>query len=76
MNERQYLACKFRPGDKRAYTYHNDGDPCAVGDKVLVASPRGEGRMTVEVAVILDANPGFATKAIIGKAPPPEGKLV
>lgn len=27
---RQYVAVKFRPGDKRSYTYHNDGEPVKV----------------------------------------------
>lgn len=71
---RQFAVCKFRPGDRRGYTYHNDGAPVAVGDRVTVDGPRGEGKMTVEVSEIGVPEPSFATKAILGLAPPPEAK--
>ena len=68
---RQYLACKFRPGDVQNYTYHYDvpegGEPLAVGDKVGVDSPRNEGRITIEVAQVLGHAPSFPTKPILGK---------
>ena len=74
MSNRQFIACVFRPGDTRSYTYHNDGDPVAVGDKVLVESPRDEGKMTIEVVKIVPEKPSFPTKPIIGKAPAAEEK--
>lgn len=68
---RQFVTCKFRPGDTRKYTYHNDGDPVAPGDKVIVDAPRAEGKITIEVCEIV-GQPRFETKPILGKAPPPE----
>lgn len=75
---RQYLTAKFAPGDKRAYTYHNDGEPVACGDLVLVPG-RGDKPQTVTVHEVFVPAPEFATKAIIGRAPlaePAEGKLL
>lgn len=37
---RQYVAVRFTPGDRRTYTYHNDGPPVAPGDTVTVATTR------------------------------------
>lgn len=62
---RQYLACRFNPWDRRTYTYHNDGEPCAIGDKVVVETTRGNA--TVEVMALPDP-PAFETKAIVGPA--------
>lgn len=68
----QYLTAKFSEADKRAYTYHNDGDPVAVGDRVLVPG-RGDKPRTVIVAEIGVPKPSdFETKAILGLAPPPD----
>lgn len=70
---RLFLACKFRANDKRAYTYHYDGDDVAVGDKVKVPSNRSdEGWSTVIVAAIHSEQPAFDTKAILGKVEPVE----
>lgn len=63
----QYVAVQFKPWDQRSYTYRNDGDPVAIGDKVLVATSKGE--QTVDVVSLPTEQPPFATKAIIGKAP-------
>lgn len=64
---RQYLACQFRPGDVRSYTYHNDGDPVMIGDFVTVETRRG----TAEVEVIDEVGmPLFETKPILGKVEP------
>jgi hypothetical protein len=64
----QYIACKFRASDARAYTYHNDGDPVAVGDFVKVpdALNGDDGWKRVEVVEIVDAAPSFPTKPILG----------
>lgn len=67
---RQYVACAFRPGDRRTYTYHNDGEPVAVGDEIKVADRNGDGRQRVTVMAIGDEKPKFETKPILGKAPP------
>ena len=69
----QYLACKFSPVDSRSYTYHNDGEPLAVGDMAKVADPRApDVYKRVKVEAIVD-KPTFDTKPILGKvedAPP------
>jgi hypothetical protein len=67
---RQYLACSFRPGATTRYTYHNDRDPVAVGDRVVVSGRAGPA--TVIVAEILDAAPAFETKPIVGLERPIE----
>lgn len=67
MTNRQYVAVQFNPWDRRSYTYHNDGDPVAIGDKVLVTTPRGQS--TVEVVSLPEQVPSFETKPIDGKAP-------
>lgn len=43
MSNRQFVACKFRPGDRRSYTYHWDGEPLAPGDEVKVPDKSGDG---------------------------------
>ena len=60
---RQYLGCEFKPGG-RLYTYHNDGEPAAEGDEVLVNTSRGMQSVTVIEAH--HRKPPFATKPIIG----------
>ena len=70
----QFCACKFRPTDKRAYTYRNDGEPVAVGDIVKVEDKSGDGWQKVEVAEILAAPPPFQCKPILGRYEPPTGK--
>ena len=32
----QFVATRFRPGEKRLYTFHNDGEPLQPGDFVNV----------------------------------------
>lgn len=68
---RQFIECRFRANDGRAYCYHNDGEHVACGDFVQVEAPSGR-QSRVEVIAILDRPPPFATKPITGKAPPPE----
>ena len=65
--ERQFIACRFRPTDKRTYTYHNDGDPVEVGEDVEVETKQGP--KVINVAEIVD-KPAFETKAILGKVEP------
>ncbi|APL94116.1 hypothetical protein [Sphingobium indicum] len=67
---RQYVACKFRPDDKRSYTYHNDGEPVAVGDEVKIAGRSDDGWQRVHVVAIADEMPSFETKPILGKVEP------
>lgn len=67
---RQFIACKYRPTDKRFYSFHNDGEPVAVGDHVKIANRSGKGWMSVEVAEILSGAPDHETKAILGIAEP------
>jgi hypothetical protein len=68
---RQYLTAKFRPADKRAYTYHNDGPPVAPGNEVKLPSTRGtDGWLRGTVFGLISeaeakAQP-FDTKAILG----------
>lgn len=63
MADTQYIAVRFRPQDGRSYTYHNDGEPVEVGDRVSVSTSRGEA--TVEVIEIIAEAPPFITKSII-----------
>jgi hypothetical protein len=73
---RQFIACKFRSSDICTYTYHNDGEPVAVGDFVKVADRSGDGWKKVEVAEIDVVEPTrFPTKPILGKfEPEPEAE--
>lgn len=67
MSERQYVACKFYPSDRRTYTYHNDGAPVAAGDEVKVGDARSDGWKKVTVVSVSDLQPPFPTKPILGK---------
>lgn len=67
---RQFVAVLFKPWDQRSYTYHNDGEPVAIGDSVIVDTAKGQ--QTVTVSALPTAVPPFPTKPIIGKAPPPD----
>jgi hypothetical protein len=71
MSNRQFVACKFRPGDSRSYTYHWDGEPLAPGDEVKVADRDGDGWKKVIVVSASWANPSFPTKPILGKVEEP-----
>lgn len=71
MSNRQFVACKFRPGDHRAYTYQWDGEPLAPGDKVKVPDKSGDGWKAVIVESVSWANPPFACKPILGKVEEP-----
>lgn len=62
---RQYISARFSPEDFRAYTYHNDGEPVAIGDMVCVQTGRGERNVEV-VGIVLQ--PAFPTKPILGRA--------
>jgi len=68
--QRQYVACKFRTEDTRSYTYHNDGEPVAVGDLLKVADRDGDGWKRVHCVSIGDTAPTFPTKPILGKVEP------
>lgn len=61
-----YVACKFRPDDKRSYTYEWDGEPLQKGDIVKVADRSGDGWQRVTVDTITDVAPSFACKPILG----------
>lgn len=63
---RQYIEVQFAPGG-RPYTYHNDGPPVAIGDRVKVSTPR-EGEKIVVVSGIDRDAPPYTTKAILGLA--------
>ena len=65
----QYVKCTFAPGG-RAYTYHWDGEPVKVGNQVEAVTRDGKKKLTV-VGVSEDSPP-FATKPILGLAPPKE----
>ena len=72
---RQYVACKFRPDDRRSYTYHNDGEPVAAGDQVKIPGREEDSWQRVHVVSVSDDEPSFPTKAIIGKVEPEEPGL-
>jgi hypothetical protein len=61
---RQFVACRFQPGDKRLYTFHNDGEPVKAGDFVKVET-RGQVVKTVEVVDIVPQAPPFATAPVL-----------
>jgi hypothetical protein len=68
--ERQFVACKYREGDKRTYTFVNDGPPVAPGDKVRVPDRSGDGWQRVIVAEIVTTPPAFECKPVLGKIDP------
>lgn len=72
----QYVACKFRPEDKRSYTYSNDGEPVAVGDEVKIAGRGEEGWQRVYVVAVSDEKPPFEMKPILGKIEPEQPDLL
>lgn len=78
MNERQYVAVSFRPGDAKTYTYHNDGARVVCGDVVKVPSRFGDAgwRRATVVKTGVERPTAFATKGILGLVdqPPLEGK--
>jgi len=69
---RQYIGVRFRPRGQ-LYTYHNDGDPVAVGDRVKINGR--DGWQSLEVATVSDQAPRFETKPILGPAPLDTEKL-
>lgn len=69
----QYIACTFRKGDSRSYTYANPGEPVSVGDEVKAPDKAGEGWKRVYVSAVgVDKPTKFEAKAILGLAPPKE----
>ena len=77
--DRQYIAVKFRPTDRKSFTYHYDNGataPLAVGDEVQVPDKSGDGWKRVTVAAVDQPKPTmFATKPITGKFNP-GGELI
>jgi hypothetical protein len=71
---RQFVAVHFNAGDKTSYTYHNDGEPVAVDDRVRVPGRKG-GERVVTVVELVKAPP-FVTKAILGREAKPIGPLL
>jgi hypothetical protein len=70
---RQFYACRFRPADKREYTYHSDlGEPFSPGNEVRVPDKSGEGWSRVYVVAKHPADfvpsTKFDTKPILGIA--------
>ena len=70
---RQYVAASFTPGSPKLYTYHNDGERCAVGDEIMLPSRLNDGWTRGFVVQVDMPKPAFETKAILGKAPPRDG---
>jgi hypothetical protein len=68
---RQFVAIKFREADQRSYTYHNDGPPVSIGDRVLVPSRNGGSQAVIVAGLGIDPPP-FETKAILGLEPADE----
>ncbi|MBP6554652.1 MAG: hypothetical protein KA233_03130 [Novosphingobium sp.] len=65
----QFIKCKFRTNDSRAYTYRNDGDPVAVGDFVKVSDNRDPSawkRVQVTETDVEEPT-AFECKPILGK---------
>lgn len=72
---RQLVAIEFAP-QGRQYTYHNDGEPVAVGDEVVILSH--DKPKVVKVVSINPPPPTVPTKAIVGKhdRPKEQGQLL
>lgn len=68
-NVRQYVVATFNPWDTRSYTYHHDGEPVAVGNKVFVTTAKGQ--VIVDVIAVHHDKPHFPTKPIDGRAESP-----
>lgn len=64
MAERQYIACAFWEKATRTYTYHNEGEPVAVGDEVRVEVPEGGWKRVIARSIV--GKPDFPTKPILG----------
>jgi hypothetical protein len=63
----QFCACSFKSGDKRLYTYQNDGPEVFPGDRVKVPDNRSDGWKAVTVVSVTDEEPPFACKPILGR---------
>lgn len=68
---RQFVTCTIK-GGTRAYTYHNDAEPLAPGDRVNIETKHGF--TTGEVASLVDAAPPFPTKAVTKLPPKPDAE--
>lgn len=66
----QYVACRFKPGDTRLYTFANDGEPVKPGDFVEAIS-RGHPKI-VEVASVGDEQPPFECAPVTRKVDKPD----
>ena len=64
--KRPFVSTQFNPWDRKSYTYHWDGEPLGIGDKVAVDTKDGTATVTV-VSLLLDP-PSFPTKPIIRRA--------
>lgn len=62
---RQFVVIRFYP-EGMAYTYHNDGPPVCVGDRVNIAGRKSEKPKAVTVEAVTHEAPKFATKPILG----------
>jgi hypothetical protein len=65
---RQYVAVEFKPGGRR-YTYHNDGEPVAIGDLVKVETRYGQQTVTV-ADLVIPRNRHSRRRPIIGRHEP------
>lgn len=72
----QYLAVKFREGDKRTYTYENNGPLLSAGDVVKVPDKSGDGWVRATVVEEVTKPKSFTCKAIIGKVDLPARDLL
>jgi len=61
----QFIAVSLAAG-KRTYTYHNDGEPVQIGDKVKLPAPRGEDGWIPGIVEAVVSAPSFGTKPVIG----------
>lgn len=67
---RQYVEVRYRRGDRRTYTFHNDGPAVMAGDTVKV--PGRDGWTAVEVVSVKLDQPPFDTKPIMLPEEAPE----
>jgi len=77
MTGRQFVRCKFRSSDARAWTYHYDGpEELFAGAVVKVPDRSGDGWQRATVAEINAPRPTeFETKAILGLVDDTDGAI-
>jgi hypothetical protein len=67
----QFVAIRYAPGDRRSYTFRNDGELVAAGTFVEVTLRNGDPKV-VEVVSVTDEAPPFECKPMLRQAERPD----